>query len=431
METRKSPCNDHTRMLDNKLAFRLRRQINKFSGYVSNGLDKTARRFIREAVYGILYSQTVLLTEIGRSLQSPVKLKKIEERFCRQLKKADLWEAIHRQIATDAGPRVQENTLLILDLGDITKKYAQKMQYLATVRDGSENELNDGYWTTQVIASKLDSKQVLPLYHELYSQKAPEFISENKQILSAIDRVSEATNNRGIWVIDRGGDRNVLLDNLLEKQREFIIRLVGNRNVNYKGSKKSALALATACPTPYAQTIVRKKDNKDKTYHLHFGYRPVRLPGHARKLWMLVVKGYGKKPLMLLTTQPLRRNREVLWKILRSYIKRWSIEETIRFVKQCYDLENIRLLSYQRLRNMMGLLLAVFYFMAVKLDMNAKLTIMSGYILKAAKRVFGVPDFKFYAMSDGIKSLFNRSPVKFGDAPLEKLDPNQLGFGFT
>jgi hypothetical protein len=418
-------------MLDSKLAFKLRRQINKFSGYVSTGLDKTARRFIREAVYGILYSQTVLLTEIGRSLQSLVKLKKIEERFCRQLKKADLWDTVHRQIATDAAPRIGEETLLILDLGDITKKYAQKMQYLATVRDGSEKELDDGYWTTQVIGSELDSKQVLPLYHELYSQKAPEFISENAQILKAIDRVSEAAENRGLWVIDRGGDRRVLYEQLLEEERQFIIRLVGTRNLIYNGSEQAALALANSCPIPYAQTIVRKKDNKEKTYHLQFGYRPVRLPGHARKLWMLVVKGYGKKPMMLLTTQPLRRNRKVLWKILRSYIKRWSIEETIRFVKQCYDLENIRLLTYQRLRNMMGLLLAVFYFMAVKLDMNAKLTIMSGYILKAAKRVFGVPDFKFYAMSDGIRSIFNCSPGKFGALPLEKLNPNQLGFGFT
>lgn len=163
--------------------------MNKFSGYVSTGMDKTAQRFIREAVYGILYSQTVLLTEIGRSLQSSVKLKKIEERFCRQLKKPGLWETIHRHIAADGAPRVSEDTLLILDLGDITKKYAQAMPYLAPVREGSEDELDNGYWTTQVIASELDSKSVLPLYQELYSQKAPGFVSENDQILKAIDHV--------------------------------------------------------------------------------------------------------------------------------------------------------------------------------------------------------------------------------------------------
>jgi hypothetical protein len=55
---------------------------------------------------------------------------------------------------------------------------------------------------------------------------------------------------------------------------------------------------------------------------------------------------------------------------------------------------------------------------------------MSGYILQAAKRVFGVPDFKYYAMSDGISAIFNRSPGKFGASPIEKLNPDQLGFGF-
>jgi hypothetical protein len=147
--------------------------------------------------------------------------------------------------------------------------------------------------------------------------------------------------------------------------------------------------LALVCKTPYAQAIVKDK----KIYQLEFGYRPVRLPDDDRKLWMLVVEGYGKKPMLLLTTKPLQRNKDVLWKLLQSYIKRWSIEETIQFVKQCYEVENIRLLSYQRLRNMMALLLAVFYFMAIKLDQSAKLTIMSGYILKVAKRVFGAPDF--------------------------------------
>ena len=37
-----------------KLASKLRTKLADFSGYVSNGLDKTAKRFINEAVYGIL-----------------------------------------------------------------------------------------------------------------------------------------------------------------------------------------------------------------------------------------------------------------------------------------------------------------------------------------------------------------------------------------
>ena len=56
------------------------------------------------------------------------------------------------------------------------------------------------------------------------------------------------------------------------------------------------------------------------------------------------------------------------------------------------------------------LLLAVMYFAAVVLDMRERLKIMASYVLKAAKRVFGIPDFKYYALADGLRSLFARHP---------------------
>ncbi len=44
--------------------------------------------------------------------------------------------------------RVQGNAVLALDLSDIRKEYAQRMENLATVRDGSTGELHQGYWLT-------------------------------------------------------------------------------------------------------------------------------------------------------------------------------------------------------------------------------------------------------------------------------------------
>ena len=106
----------------------------------------------------------------------------------------------------------------------------------------------------------------------------------------------------------------------------------------------------------------------------------------------------------------IRRSRKVLWRVVRAYFRRWSIEETIRFVKQSYDLENVRVLNYPGLQNLFPLLLAVMYLTAVMLDTREKLKIMAGYVLKAAKRVFGIPDFKYYALADGLRGLFMRHP---------------------
>jgi len=82
-----------------------REKLTRFSGELCGRRGKTASRFVVGAVYGIISSQSVMLTEMGRSLsvcpgkgslreipsgEEDVSLKKIEERFCRQLAKPKL-----------------------------------------------------------------------------------------------------------------------------------------------------------------------------------------------------------------------------------------------------------------------------------------------------------------------------------------------------
>jgi hypothetical protein len=408
-----------------QLANKLRSKITKFSGILSADLDKTCGRFVQEAIYGILASQSVMLTEIGRQLESRVCLKKIEERFCRQLIKPDLWERIHRRLLALASKQINDRTLLILDLSDLKKKYAEKMEYLARVRDGSEDgEFVDGYWTNQVIAAEVGSNEIIPLYQDLYSQKSPDFISENEQIKKAMNLVGDAVQNRGIWVIDRGADRDALYGSLLENKRDFIIRLVGTRDLIYRGKTARSLWLAHSCRMPHQKTIVKVLHGEETPIRINYGCMPVYLPEFKEPLTMVVAKGFSSQPMMLLTTLKVNPTQKDIWFIIQAYIKRWSVEETIRFIKQTYDLENIRLLKYTRLQNMMALLLAVFYFVAVILDQNQKLTVMAGHILKSAKRVFGIPDFKYYALGDGLCKIFSQYPGKLSN-PI-KISDSQL-----
>jgi hypothetical protein len=412
------------------LANKLRSKITKFSGILSQDLDKTARRFIKEAVYGIMASQSVMLTDMGRQLESRISLKKIEERFSRQLIKPRIWDCLHQRILSMASSRVKDRTLLILDLSDLKKKYAEKMEYMATVRDGSDKgELVDGYWTNQVVASEVDSNEITPLYFSLYSQASPDFHGENKEILKAIDQVGRAVQDRGIWVIDRGGDRDALYRPLLQNHRDFIIRLVGSRDLIHKDHRGRALWLAHGCRLPYQKSIVRIIHGKEVPFNLRYGFVPVQLPEMEASLNMVVVKGFGSRPMMLLTTLDISPGEKDLWFIIQAYMKRWSIEETIRFIKQTYDLENIRVLKYARLQNMMALLLAVFYFVAVILDQAQKLTVMTGHILKSAKRVFGIPDFKYYALGDGLSNIFSRFPGQLQKQT--EIHQSQLSFGFS
>ena len=411
------------------LANKLRYKITKFSGILSKELDKTAGRFIQEAIYGIIASESVMLTEIGRQLESPVSLKKIEERFSRQLIKPKIWNCLQKSILSLASEMVKERSLLILDLSDLKKPYAEKMEYLAKVRDGSEGgEIVDGYWTNQVVASEVGSNEITPLYYSLYSQESPDFESENVEIIKAFNQVGKAVGNRGIWVIDRGGDRDDLYASLLKNKRDFIIRLVGSRDLLYQDKTSRSLWLAYACVLPYEKFIVKIIEEHEVRFHLRYGSMPVYLPGLKNPLTMVVIKGFSGKPMMLLTSLQINSSQKDLWFIIAAYMKRWSIEETIRFVKQTYGLENIRVLKYARLQNMMALLLAVFYFVAIILDQNQKLTVMAGHVLKCAKRVFGIPDFKYYALGDGLSNIFSHYPGRL--LIYTEIDKYQLSFGF-
>ena len=114
---------------------------------------------------------------------------------------------------------------------------------------------------------------------------------------------------------------------------------------------------------------------------------------------------------MLLTNVEVKKSRKALWFIVEGYLSRWLVEDAIRFIKQSYRLEDIRVLSYQRLQNMMALVLAAVYFSSVWLDNSLRLAVLSTHVIKAAKRFYGVTEFCYYALADGIAVLLSRIPA--------------------
>ena len=399
---------------------RLREQIHRFSGELCTGLGKVASRFVEEMIFGISASGSVVLTRIARSLEEGISLHDTHKRLSRNLGNRAIRAKISKEVLEQGAERIGEETLLIVDLSDLIKKYARRMEHLGEVRDGSENKIGNGYWLCEVVGAEVGRSEITPLAQRLWSQKADGFVSENDEILSVVGEVLEATKKRGVLVLDRGGDRRLFYQRwVADKLIDFIIRQRGDRHVLYRGRARNTLELARGCSTPYQTIVIREKDGKEKAYPISFGFLPVRLVKHSdRPLWLVVVKGFGQEPMMLLTTRPMRRNRRVLWQIVEAYITRWRIEDTIRFIKNSYDFEDVRLLTYGRLQNMASVVLAAAYFTAVRLGTQAKLKILALHVLKAAKRVFGIPDFRYYALADGIQTILRR----IGKGPVRRHD---------
>lgn len=113
--------------------------------------------------------------------------------------------------------------------------------------------------------------------------------------------------------------------------------------------------------------------------------------------------------------------------MVAAYLTRWRIEVTIRFIKQSYELQDIRVLSYRRLRNMVVVVNAVAYFTTGVIGTRIKLEILATHLIKASKRLFGIPDFRYYAIAEGIREVCARSPRR-SPKPLETM--LELAFGF-
>jgi hypothetical protein len=389
-------------------ALRIRGQIDKFMGIFYPHFSLPQLKFIEQMVFGIQASKDVKLSNISRSLDEDIELKKTEERLSRNLNTPGLGRQINNQIAHASARRIHKDTLIIIDPSDIRKNYAKAMPFLGHVRDGSTGQITTGYWSCLAVACEVGKRRMLPVHHRLWSSKAPDFVSENHQLHQIIDMISSATNKRGIYVIDRGGDRIKIYNHLLKNKLDFIIRMVGNRDLLVRGRKRNMSKVAENCPMYFRDQIVKETREGEKTYQIEYGYRKVKLPGHKQQLYLVVVKGFGQKPLMLLTTREVVKSRKSLFFIVEGYLSRWLVEEAIRFIKQSYRLEDIRVLSYQRLKNMMALVLAAVYFSAAWLGESTKRAVLSAHAIKASKRFFGVSEFHYYALADGIALLLSR-----------------------
>lgn len=310
-----------------------------------------------------------------------------------------------------ASQRVEANTVLCLDLSDIRKEYAQKMEHLASVRDGSTGEVHAGYWLCDITGAEVNGSEIIPLYQKLYSTEAQEFLSENAEVLTGVDLLRAHTQGRGIWAMDRGGDRKKLLEPLLDRRERFVIRSTGKRFViDRKHRKRSVTELGTQCRLRYQARIVKLQDGHEKIYDLRYGVERIRLVGRDEPLQLVVVAGFGEELLLLLTNAlDGARDSQSLWWITQIYLTRWRVEETFRFLKQSYNLEDIRVMKYQRLKNLVVLVTAAAYFAATFLGQKRKLRILCEKLLILSQRFFGIPPFRFYALAEGIKKILSQA----------------------
>jgi hypothetical protein len=368
------------------------------------------KKFLRDSLIGLIRCGKPIVCQMARQLPNQrVKfLSRLDRLEAHLVKNSNFETKIKAELPHTWLESMQDETPIILDLSDIAKPLAKKMDYLATVRDGSSGELVNGYWLVELYAS-LSRKNPVPLVLEPFSHEEPCSPGQNPVVLNALHKVFELTNNRGVLVTDRGFDSRGMFDDWLDNHYRFVARLVGNRHLMpvYDGFEQPAIRadqLVEQIPTPHRFDKIVKRRGKPTIRITQIGWTKVRLPGRAEDLTLVVSRLAGNDtPMMLLTNLPAENAADAK-RIMRFYIRRWECEEGIRFLQSQVNLEKVRTFSWTAICRLVLLAVLVMIYLGWLVETHPSVCDQLVYL---SQPLPDKPDFLAYRLLGGLTEAIN------------------------
>lgn len=131
--------------------------------------------------------------------------------------------------------------------------------------------------------------------------------------------------------------------------------------------------LARQCVMRHSHHVTFDSHGRECNVPISFGAMPVRIPAHPDGLLhMVVAKGFGREPMMLVTSLPVDGSFKSQWRVMASPV------------------------------------LASAYFATVWIGRNVKREVLAEHLAQLGKRPGDVPEFAAYAIADGIRRAFTR-----------------------
>jgi hypothetical protein len=121
--------------------------LNDFLKETSKNLSLPSKKFIRDGFIGLFRAGQPIVCQLARHLPNQrtkflSRLDRLEGHLVEN--DSDFDDQLKDVLPEVWLPYFKDDTPIILDLSDLAKPYARKMDYLATVRDGSTGELVNG-----------------------------------------------------------------------------------------------------------------------------------------------------------------------------------------------------------------------------------------------------------------------------------------------
>ena len=400
---------------------------NKISRYflkLEGQLTKPEARCIREMTTGILKTGTVLVNKIATGICDTISLSQTTKRFRNHYNKKDFFMKLFRGHMNSVKCKICHGDYILFDGSDIQKKYAKMMDGLDYVKDGDKGTIGLGYWLMNVVHFSRD-QEMIPLYNKLYSFDHGAK-SENKEVLEAMSEIDSIIDKNVTKIFDRGMDRPICRDFIIANEGHFNLRLNKTTKLIYKGEEVAVNQISRKIPLfmKLAATRIQKSKKRQLVYECGAIKVQYKIKDKVHDLWLVVTKRINGGYCWLLTRSPKESIVEVIKEAFTAYGFRWKIEEYHRHIKECYNLEDIQIKTFEGLQSMLAILtIAMSIIYSSLSSLHTRLLLESGVKTLNKERMYELCNFIYYKISTIIKVLLaNMTPKAF--LPQTDTSPN-------
>lgn len=383
--------------------YQMKREILTFSKKISRKLSKPEKKFTADMVYGILASESCLLTDIVDQLHESAKKVNSVERLTRHLNQGVPSDALKSYLST-VRKWVPQEPVIHIDDSDVIKPDGYKFQDLGLVRDGSKstekkNVYEKGYHVTEACVITSNNHPV-SIFSKVHSSKEKDFTSVNNITFSAMERGCQLF-GKATFVMDRGYDDNKMFLKLDELGQDYVIRLTSKRKLFFHNKWVPATQLRNQRKGKI-KTPVFYKGKEREAYLSHV---KVQITASRKDIYLVLVYGLTEHPMMLATNKQIKSKDDVI-RIARTYFSRWRIEEYFRCKKQVFQFENFRvrkLIAINALNFYITLCMAFLAHMSMKSESHA----LKVAIIQTAAPIKEKVNFCYYRLAKGIAGILS------------------------
>ena len=363
----------------------------------------TQYKFFLDMVFGILKSSSLILTDVGFSLNEKSSLKKVEERLCRNLQSEISISTKHAFISHCLSLMNQNRMVFIVDDSDIVKPYGKKFEGLMIVRDGSKNGvLEKGLQVTAVVGLSGNFKHPIPIMTIAHSVHDKNYTSNNNVTNKALGSIFQHLAPwNAIFVFDRGYDDQKLMRLIHSENQYFLIRIRKNRAIFIKNKKIDIFKIAES----RKGKVVIETTYKGKPETLKASHVVGRINGFKSLVTIVFSYGYKFEEPIILITNKMVHSKDDLISLALNYFSRWKIEEIFRFKKVEFGMENFRVKSQAAINNLLFLLDMSVAILAQIIETQKENQIFR-FLIDVSKQIRTDVSINYYQVLSGLKALF-------------------------